>query len=84
MGRVSKFLKIVYIFTYTCPNRLKVGASDSPDRFEHVSNPNYIREAPENNFKLEILMVRPRKLTKNSLFGVLKAFISNFLYHNLY
>ena len=39
-------LLMVNIFTYTCPNHSGVGAIDSPDRFEHVFEPYYIRKAP--------------------------------------
>ena len=71
-------------FTYAHPNRSGVGAIDSPDRFEHVFDPYYILEVSEKNFRLEILIVRPQKWAKICLFAVFKAFISNFLYYNLY
>ena len=68
---------MVNIFAYTCPNRSGVGAIDSPDGFEHVFDPYYIREVLEKIFTRDILMVRPQKL---AFFGVFKAFVSNFLY----
>ena len=67
-GGVRKFFKIDNIFTYTCPNRSRVGAIDTPDRFEHVFDPYYILEAPKNIFVHEILIIRPRKWAKNSVF----------------
>ena len=75
---------MVNIFTYTCPNHSGVGAIDSPDRFEHVFDPYYTLEVLEKIFKHEISIVRPQKLAKIVFFGVFKAFISNFLYYNLY
>ena len=72
------------IFRYTCPNHSGVGAIGSPDRFEHVLHPYYILEVFEKKFRHEILIVRPQKSAKNGLFWCFKAFISNFLYYNLY
>ena len=59
---------MVNIFTYTCPNHSGVGAIDSPDRFEHVSNQYYILEVPGKFFRDEISFVRAEKLAKNGLF----------------
>ena len=69
-GGGGKFFKIDNIFTYTCPNRSRVGAIDTPDRFEHVFDPYYILEALKNIFGHEILIVRPQKWAKNSVFLV--------------
>ena len=41
----------------------------------------YISEASENIFTDDISIVRPQKMY---IFGVLKAFTSNFTYYNLY
>ena len=84
MGVVREFFKIDNFFTYTCPNHSRVGAIDSPDRFDDVLHPYYILEALEifsgatfSSFVLE-------KWLKMAFFAVFKAFISNFLYYNLY
>ena len=75
---------MVNIFTYTCPNHLGVSAIDNPDRFEHVLHPYHILEVLEKNFRHEISIVHPQKWAKNAFFWCFKAFISNFLYYNLY
>ena len=83
-GGSRPFWKMVNIFTYTCPNHLGVSAIDNSDRFEHVLHPYRILEVLEKNFRDEILIVHPQKWAKNALFWCFKAFISNFLYYNLY
>ena len=72
---------MINILTHTCPNHSGVSANDSPDHSEQVFDAYYIREVLEKNFTHDILMVRPQKY---AFFGVFKAFISNFLYYNLY
>ena len=72
------------IFRYTCPDHSGVGAIGSPDRFQHVCDTYCTPEVLEKNFRHEILIVRPQKWAKICLFAVFKAFISNFLYYNLY
>ena len=64
-----------------CPNRSRVGAIDSPDRFEHVFDPYYVQEVLEKIFTHVVSMVRAQKVV---FFSVFKAFVSNFLYYNLY
>ena len=63
------------------PNRSGVGAIDSPDRFEKVLDQRYIPEVSEKIFTHDISMIRRQKMV---IFGVLKVFISNFTYYNLY
>ena len=75
------FFKMINIFACTCPNRSGVGAIDNPDRFEQVFDTYYIPEASEKIFTDDISMVRPQK---RYVFRVLKAFIGNFTYYNLY
>ena len=58
-GGCRTFLKMVNIFTYTCPNHSGDGAIDSPDRFEHVFDPYYTLEVLEKIFELDISIVRP-------------------------
>ena len=72
---------MVNIFTCRCPNRSGVGAIDSPDLFEQVLDQRYIPEVSEKIFMHDISMIRRQK---NVIFGVLKVFISNFTYYNLY
>ena len=73
MGRVSKFLKIVYFFKYTCPNRL-----------EYVVDEFCILKVLENNLRHEILIFRPQKSAKICFSPFFKAFIGSFLYYNCY
>ena len=54
---------------------------DHPDRFEKVSDQQYIPDVTEKIFKDDISMIHHQK---TFIFGVLKAFISNFTYYNLY
>ena len=75
------FCNMVNIFTCRCPNRSGVGAIDSPDLFEQVLDQRYIPEVSEKNFTHDISMIRRQKMV---IFGVLKVFISNFTYYNLY
>ena len=72
---------MVNIVACTRQNRSRVGAIDKLDRFEQVFDTYYIPEASEKIFTDDISMVRPQKMY---IFGVLKAFISNFTYYNLY
>ena len=72
---------MVSLFACACPNRSGVGAIDSPDLFEQVLDQRYIPEDFEKNFTHDILMIRRHKMV---IFGVLKVFISNFTYFNLY
>ena len=69
------------IFTCRRPNRSRVGAIDHPDRFEEVSDQHYIPDVTEKNFKDDSSMIHRQK---TFIFGVLKAFISNFTYYNVY
>ena len=80
-GGMQAVLKVINIFSCTCPNHSGVGAIDNLDRFEQVFDTYYIPEALEKIFTDDISMVRPQKMY---IFGVLKAFISNFTYYNLY
>ena len=80
-GGCRPFWKVINIFACTCPNHSGVGAIDNLDRFEQVFDTYYIPEASEKIFTDDISMVRPQKMY---IFGVLKAFISNFTYYNLY
>ena len=77
----ANFCNMVNIFTCRCPNRSGVGAIDSPDRFEQVLDQRYIPEVSEKIFTHDISMLRRQKMV---IFGVLKVFISNFTYYNLY
>ena len=74
---------MINIFACTCPNHSGVGAIDYLDRLEQHFDTRayYIPEASENIFTDDISMVRPQKMY---VFGVLKAFIGNFTYYNLY
>ena len=69
------------IFLCRCPNRAGVGAIDQPDRSEQVLDQRYIPDVSEKNFTHHISMIRRQKMV---IFGVLKVFISNFTYYNLY
>ena len=64
-----------------CPNRAGVGAIDEPDRSEQVLDQRYILDVSEKFFTHDISMIRRQKTL---IFDVLKAFISNFTYYNLY
>ena len=77
----ANFCNMVNIFTCRCPNRSGVGAIDSPDLFEQVLDQRYIPEVSEKIFTHDISMIRRQKMV---IFGVLKVFISNFTYYNLY
>ena len=77
----GNFCNMVNIFTCRCANRSGVGAIDSPDRFEQVLDQRYIPEVSEKIFTHDISMIRRQKMV---IFGVLKVFISNFTYYNLY
>ena len=72
---------MVNFFPSACPNRSGVGAIDSPDRFEQVLDQGYIPEVSEQIFTHDISMICRQKMV---IFGVLKVFISNFTYDNLY
>ena len=63
------------------PNRLGGSAIDHPDRSEQVPDQQYIPDVTEKIFKDDISMIHRQK---TFIFGVLKAFISNFTYYNLY
>ena len=76
----GNFCNMVNI-TCRCPNRSGVGAIDSPDLFEQVLDQRYIPEVSEKIFTHDISMIRRQKMV---IFGVLKVFISNFTYYNLY
>ena len=71
------------IFTCRRPNGLGGGAIDYPDRSEQVPDQHYIPDVTEKNFKDDISMIHRQK---TFIFGVFKAFISNFTYYpdNLY
>ena len=56
-------------------------AIDHPDRYEHIPDQHYILDVTEKIFKDDISMIHRQKTFS---FGVLKAFISNFSYYNLY
>ena len=72
---------MINIFACTCPNRPGVGAIDYTDQFEQVFDQCYSLEVPEKIFTHDISMIRRQKMV---IFGVLKVFISNFTYYNLY
>ena len=69
------------IFTCRRPNGLGGGAIDHPDRSEQVPDQNYIPDVTEKIFKDDISMVYRQK---TFIFGVLKAFSSNFTYYIFY
>ena len=69
------------IYICRCPNRSGVGAIDGPDRSEQVPDQRYIPDVSEKIFTHDISMIRRQK---TMIFDVLKAFISNFTYYNLY
>ena len=75
------FCNMLNIFTCRCPNRSGVGAIDSPDLYEQVLDQRYIPEVSEKNFTHDISMIRRQKMV---IFGLLKVFICNFTYKNLY
>jgi len=58
-----------------------VGAIDHPDRSEQVPGQHYIPDVTEKIFTDDISMIHRQK---TFTFGVLKAFISNFTYCNIY
>ena len=64
-----------YFFQIGC------GAIDHPDRSEQVLDQHYILDVTEKNFKDDISMIHRQK---TFIFGVLKAFITNLTYYNLY
>ena len=66
------------IFTCRCAGN---GAIDHPGRSEEVPDQHYIPDVTEKIFKDDIAMIHRRK---TFIFGVLKAFISNFTYYNHY
>ena len=72
---------MVNIFTCRCPNRSGVGAIDHPDQSEQVPNQHYIPDVSEIILTHDISMIRHQKMV---ILGVLKDFISNFTYYNLY
>ena len=63
---------MVDILGYTCPNRMRVGAIDSPDRFEHVFEPGCIQKVLEKSFTDDILEVRPQTKAKNDFLALYK------------
>ena len=69
------------IFICRCPNRAGVSAIDDPGRYEKVLDQRYIPDVSEKIFTHDISMIRRQKTL---IFDVLKAFISNFTYYNLY
>ena len=77
----GNFWNMVNIFTCRRPNRSGVGAIDSLDLFEQVLDQRCIPEVSEKIFTHDISMIRRQKMV---IFGVLKVFISNFTYYNLY
>ena len=79
-GKWGNFCNMANIFTCRRPNGLGGGAIDHPDRSEQVPDQHYIPDVSENFFKDDISMVHRQK---TFIFGVLKAFISNFTYYNL-
>ena len=70
--------------TYKCPNHSGVGVIDSPDRFEHVLHSYCIHQVLEKISDTRFSLSALKKCLKMAFFGVFKAFISNFLYYNLY
>ena len=72
---------MVNIFICRCPNRSGVGGIDDPDRFEKIPDQRNTPDVSEKNFTHDISMIRRQK---KLIFDVLKAFISNFTYYNLY
>ena len=80
-GVCGPFWKVINIFAYTCPNRSEVGAINNPDRSERVFDAYYISEVSNKTFMDDISMVRPQKIY---IFGILKEFISDFIYCILY
>ena len=72
---------MVNIFAYMSPNRSGVGEIDNPDRFEQVFDTYDILKVPEKIFTHDIPMIHRQKMV---IYGVLKVFISNFTYYNLY
>ena len=68
---------MINIFACTCPNHSGNFAIDNLDQLEQVFGTHYIPEASEKVFTYDISMVRPQEMC---IFGVLKAFISNFTY----
>eukprot|EP00493_Phyllostaurus_siculus_P002255 UN02267 len=77
----GNFCNMVYFFTCRWPNRSGGGAIDSPDWFEQVFDQFNTPEVFEKNFTHDISMIRRQKIV---IFGVLKVFISNFIYYKLY
>ena len=69
------------IFTCRRPNRSIIDAIDDPDRSEQVPDQHYIADVTEKFLKDDIWMIHRQK---TFIFGILKAFISNFTYYNLY
>ena len=72
---------ILIIFTCRRPNGLGGGAIDHPDRSEQVPGQHDIPDVTDKIFKDDISMIHCQK---TFIFGVLKAFISNFTYYNVY
>ena len=68
-------------FTCRRPNRSVVDAIDHPDRCEQIHDQYCIPEVTEKIFKDDISMIHRQK---TFIFGVLKAFITNLTYYNLY
>ena len=66
------------IFTCRRSNRSGVGVIDYPDLFEQVRDQHFIPDVTEKKFKNDISMIHRQKAF---IFGVLKAFISNFTYY---
>ena len=83
-GGSRRIFKIINILTYTCPNHSGVVAIYSPDQFGHVLHSYCIREVLEKILDTRFLLCTLRKCLKKAIFGVFKAFISNFLYYNRY
>ena len=69
------------IFICGRPNRFGIGAIDHPDQSEQVPDQHYIPDVTEKIFTDDISMIHRQK---TFIFGVLKAFISNFTYYNVY
>ena len=84
VGGLRYFFKIDNFFAYTCPNHSRVGAIDNPDRFDDVLHPYYILEAIENFFDTNFGLCILRNWLEIAFVAVFKAFISNFLFYNLY
>ena len=80
-GIVVHPFSMVSFFTCTTPNRSRVGAIDNPDLSEQVFDQYNIPEDLEKIFTHDFSMVGHEK---TFIFDVLKAFISNFTYYNLY